>query len=1226
MVLLNQNQLLGGIIPDVLISKITLETAGGSPPLKENNPHIDLEKTPPKFVDPITGKLTTPKIRPNVILKNISSQAIDPVPSEKLIVTLDLILKEKLDNGLIGTWFKNKDFGKYLRLKVIQSTAPELTNAASGNKNLLFAMAKDNVVPLSTGLLNTNLRLLSEHLNSNDVQDTLRILHSSIEERTLNVHSDIIGDKTNLTQHYTEVDNDGNTITSFVFRTKFELNNQNPEHLSYFAFSYLDLFQLAKDFKMKLDSKLISEPYGKAVSEIVFDNGETVGESFVYLDDTGALWVGSIDETVDGNAFGLTKDGTKIPITRSLVGNSTLQDFRHFKDIERLFLDFSVIDNEILNIKLDGPRKDKLDISTDDSFFSDFYLSKDDNGNVRFYFSLNMRKILAKNALFGKLFSNPKTGKLAIFDSSIVSMKILRRRVMGSPEIGSGVDISHLFDDNQIDELISISGEKNYKGFLEKNDEISSLREINDISVQGIEGPQDLSDVRNFTGVDKTADDVTDGYFVYGIELEIEDSSVDFLKNRLRQLRTARLDLDDYLSRGTRLDSDSTLVSNNNPHIDFPGETKLDQTTHIPGNFNTLLNRFSQKFIDEQIQIYGKSEDSITPWGTAVAIYIDMLKLFVPDTSNIPFDKFTKSLLFFVHPATGNPSGILKVSKLMETLESTLSKVVGDIPSPNTFSSTAAQSAAIGSKSPTKIFKLSKFFTSVFDSNISKTIGYDFLDIATNQDQKNGLKVISGEEYAERVERETNHYYVQPNNQKPDINIKTKDQEFTKSDSINNTSFSYLTPAKINFSDKFSVTRLGHSPTPFMNKTTLAHLDLSIKSFNVNPLPIKTQNFAKLKSNTDKPFQEVSHDVIKILAAANVQPVLKMNQVKVPLPSVVKDPVPFKRPLVNIDPLMEDNSSCTVTKDEPQKIESHTNPTPVLLELARRLDTKKPANSPITHKNTLSFSSNKQLIKGKPLSIRMFDLNSPSSLLHQTVQDNSFRSVKFIQGVPHKNVTLEHAVMQLPNQIKSLYVSRTTPTVIRNNVFQKPTDPIRDPEEKSEFRLNYQMINSVQVFNGYQTSVDGELLLKNPLWVPLTLSIYNESIGKDLLCRLKPYENNIIGVVRDASLELPIYDEYFIIRPQKDAAGIQTPEVAKPPVLTVLPPPQKGKKIETPTIEIIKKENAKQLNVRSEYIQTNVVNNNVAKPTIGKSNLPVKKTEPPKKPAPVPPSRYRGIK
>lgn len=1187
MVFLNQDQVLGEIVPDVLISRITLETAGRPPAAGEDDPHVDSRSKPQKVKNPFTGKLIIPAIRPDFLKK--TSAAIQPnflnkgiakinlpvlnksdTSAEKLIVTVDLVLKEKLDNGLIGTWFKNQNFSKYIRLKIIQSTKLELTQEASNNRTLLAILDKNKFMPLGHDVVTNGLNFISNKLNLTPAHNIHQVLDSSIQSKILNVKDDIEGDKSSLTNKYTEVDADGNTIVSFTFRARFELTNPYPEHLSYFAFSYLDLPQLAKDYRLTLNQNILREPMGKVVSDIVIDNSEVVGQSFIYTDADGGIWVGAIDESNQGGAFGITKDGTRIPLHKSLVGNSKVQDNRDFHDIDRLVLNFSVVDNEILNSKMIGPRNDRSVIELPEMAFSDMSLARDEDGHSRFFFSINFKKLLESNATFAKIFKNQESANMAMRDSSIMSMKVFRRRIKGSPEIGSAADISQLFDSNQIDDAIVVSGEKSYKTFREVNNKVASLREINDISTAGIEGGQNLSDIRHFTGVDKTAPDITDGYFIYGIDMEIQDTSYDFLFNRIVEIRSARERLEKYYQEAIQLSSTKTIISNANPHIDFPGEDKGEQSTVKIGNFDPFLNRFTQKFIDEQRKKYsiGIIANPPTPWGDAISIYIKNLRLFSEDSTALPFDKFEKSLFYFTHPATGNPSGILKVIKLLESLESSVSRLIGFSPSVSSglLSNPSASPSGMGlkfnnitpivkvatkRKIAIKSFKVNKIFSNIFNGSIEKSVGYDFLDISGSNDQLNGLKTISGDEYASRVERETNHYFVKPNDLKPNINLKFKDQVYTANDHIDNTSFSYLTPARVKFADKFNVVRLGNSPTPLMQRDALAHLDFSIKSYNSVSEPIKDRK-TETKLSINKTTQNLMYDTVRYFAKMNVEPILFHNETRINLTDVLKDkPIP-RIPAV-IDPIIQDNSICGIgNKKEIVAAVANTNPIPLLLELSKRLKTERlsVAQAPGIKRPTFADPSS---FKEK-VSIKAFDLASRESKLNNIIQDPRLHSSEaFFQGMPH-HTTLELALTKLPNQVKSLFLSRTSPDIIRKNWLSHPTDPLLSQEDSSEFRLSYRMINTVQVFNGYQKSADGQLLLKKPQWEPLTLFRYNQSVGDAMLCRLVPYENKVIGIERDKTLELPHYNEYFLLKPNKLAKGIELPVIVRPPVLTPLPP------------------------------------------------------------------------
>mgnify|MGYP006407433251 FL=1 len=108
-VAVNQEQIVGSLIPDVYLKTITLETA--STVIRETNPHIEHARE--------------------------SVRVYKEPTDNSLQVTLDLLLKEELDNNLIDSWFSDQNFQKYLRFTVIQSTDPFVTKIMSASNNAI---------------------------------------------------------------------------------------------------------------------------------------------------------------------------------------------------------------------------------------------------------------------------------------------------------------------------------------------------------------------------------------------------------------------------------------------------------------------------------------------------------------------------------------------------------------------------------------------------------------------------------------------------------------------------------------------------------------------------------------------------------------------------------------------------------------------------------------------------------------------------------------------------------------------------------------------------------------------------------------------------------------------------------------------------------------------------------------------------------------------------------
>ena len=445
MVFLNETDLIGSFVPNARISKITLRNRGSS--LRESNPHVDHER----------------EFRGNAGLGQ-------PVETDPLFVDVDIVLKERIDNSLIGEWFGNQDFLKYIKILVIQSPDPVLTERLSSNRGF----SRNSNIFLDI----INLDRIEDQAFNSDIRAAI----AALERRTFSL-SNMTGNTTSLFRYYTETDDNGDLLTTVTFKTSFDFSFQ-PNHLAYFIFSYIDVQQLIEEFGLSLNTPFPRLPMGKVSSDIVIKNGKTVNTTYAYLDSNGRVWAGDINERA-GNFFGVNSSGEEIILRRIIVGNSKIQDFRNFLDLEKLILNFSIVQNELLQKQILDPNKKRINLEEPKTYFSDFLISRDDDGKSRFMFSMNYVNILKDNARYNRLLFNNSSREEAIEDSAILSMKIFRRRIGGSPEAGSEANPRKLFDENQFDELIVSSGEKKYGTFQTINNNNGSLREIKRLFTKG---------------------------------------------------------------------------------------------------------------------------------------------------------------------------------------------------------------------------------------------------------------------------------------------------------------------------------------------------------------------------------------------------------------------------------------------------------------------------------------------------------------------------------------------------------------------------------------------------------------------------------------------------------------------------------------------------------------------------------------------------------------------
>ncbi len=88
------------------------------------------------------------------------------------------------------------------------------------------------------------------------------------------------------------------------------------------------------------------------------------------------------------------------------------------------------------------------------------------------------------------------------------------------------------------------------------------------------------------------------------------------------------------------------------------------------------------------------------------------------------------------------------------------------------------------------------------------------------------------------------------------------------------------------------------------------------------------------------------------------------------------------------------------------------------------------------------------------------------------------------------------------------------------------------PEFMSFFMLNYKNIVRVEALTGFAKNDNNESSVSQPIWHELThdmATMYKEA-GLNVLCRLVAYEKELYGVKRYGIMDLPIYNEHFIIK------------------------------------------------------------------------------------------------
>lgn len=277
-------------------------------------------------------------------------------------------------------------------------------------------------------------------------------------------------------------------------------------------------------------------------------------------------------------------------------------------------------------------------------FYSDLLMSPDPNGIVRGFFAFDMVGFLKSNSEFNGLINKKNMKKLmaltriqdlTVFrdlknDYEADEFELVRNPIKPRVAIASYSPVDK--SNRRISPTANVV-DANKDGVAEK-----TIGTISELTVSG------LGNRRGFSFVDIDMRDNQNGSYVYGVELTIQDPTVNFFKTQLFGIREARKIIVSYIE-----------------------EAKQKR------NFDSKKSEFSYDYLNGlkvknnlSISIKGKKANKASvPWRIAPKIYFETLENLLG--RNIPkSDK--KNLQKLLYPSTGDLRGAEYFAALLKTL------------------------------------------------------------------------------------------------------------------------------------------------------------------------------------------------------------------------------------------------------------------------------------------------------------------------------------------------------------------------------------------------------------------------------------------------------------------------------------------------------------------------------------------------------------------------------
>ena len=1001
-----------------------------------------------------------------------------------LNVSLDLTIKETLDDSFFGSWFEDININKYILVDIVQSTDKSVTDALSYSNdmiqlcNLRRQIDPNDMTTKAFGYITKNKKF----------SDLLNLLETSTITQTLSINNT----NNKITDYPAYTNNDGDKIYEVSYRVNFLLPNQ-PEHLAYFAVCSIDLDSLCAELKIDYDIAESFEENGRVISEIVINESAVVSESFVYADKNGVIWSGPVHQ----NSQGIWRSGddetpSSINLDRIVVTNTKVQDFRRFNRIERLMFDFN--DDKQYTLLSQKQSENITKIQTVDykpdgysPEFTELFSSIDANGNAKFLFGVDFINVLKNYSKFSKLLdTNNDTFKLAsITETRILDIKLFRRRIKNASQ-----KPYEKLNPEEPDELILQTKDISWKNFLDINNENASIKEVYIFT----QSPNNF--IRFFTGVDKSFKQLTDGVYQYYIEFEIEDGITDYIRTKLQELESAKQLLVEYYNKISKPTMKKFITENSNPHIDSPSEYSQNSLVMDYG-YDIVSNKLSPRLISK-LQAEYSGEFVRKPWYECNIVFSSILDIFSAEISvDEDVENIVKTIDQMLNPNSANPQTVLRTIQMFEYLASSISKIFDISLEAINLSGPVSTSSSKTSKS----FKVTKIFDSFVDTSITKSFGIDYLSNTTSQPSgDDGLLTITSIGMERRIQNEMSKYFT---TQQPNISFPGA------SDNPNSIKYSYLSPTRIDFPGKSTIlTRLSSS----QENTRVRNIDYFFQddsytkavSLQADILNFKLDVTGKNRflAESDKKDTQQQLTPARVAAIAIAQQKVASNKMKEVIGEYSS--TTFGKYSVSTDANVEGNKNDTALVNFMSSLSADA------LRTRQTSGYKRRSTGNGFIPNYIENDSIKQLSSIPATNISV-------------INDDVYGFSRVFSQESLSNIPIQfRAIIFRPQELQSDIRTSITNT---NGSYKINT------ENKARNYFYFEMLTEIQYLEGFETNEAGEEFAIVSKWRTLTKQFVDSlEQSKEILCRMRSFSNPNIGIKSNTEVEERCYDKYFILR------------------------------------------------------------------------------------------------
>ena len=822
---------------------------------------------------------------------------------------------------------------------------------------------------------------------------------------------------------------------------------------------------------------------------------------------------------VTGYAAETSPGGQTVALKPVRVPNKTIHDYEIFEQISKIRFNCNLLENKPLNNRKNAQ-------------FSNLYITNDKNGFVRLFFAVDLGEIIKNNSKIPRLITNETDYSLAL-DTSKPGFK----EIMGSSVITNIVLIRE-----KVDEFGNISPDtENYndaRQIIAKGAQVGSEIPASKYSVkEDTSIPAELDNKRKVIGL------FTE---VKGLNLEASNDAYGNLNLLENYRHFAATDVSMKDIKGGQYKYSVKLEIEDGPM------SYLKRLLTSLKEGQRAMELYYKDFKAGSLKIDYMKKDR-GPWVWAITDLIKTIHMFADLSNDINLGNIRQQIYILSSPKTASAESLSKVVDTYNNVVSHLQDIINEFPSRSKRGEESSNKDTVisGKKTITQSISIDHIFSEIFNAEDNGEVGYDYNDVAFgSKTSEAGMMSFDANVFSKRCEYENYRFF------NPGWAAGLLTDNTTYKSELETTGFSYLTPAMIRLPGRiFRTYNTDNKSVGFVkNANEFDHFGALLDVYSYNTRGYITKQSKILAHKTKKNTTAPSIFSPKLSPPANH----------------VKNGLIQNMAHSNTSVLKKYESSCEIKSDK----EENT------------VDKIMPSKTSINYKKEIDLKSTPELLNHEEEG----DAINPTGIfapLFYMSKLNIEKEISCLSKMLNFNEYKLSAaeVRLLPNQLKALFVSSagTAPSaakMVRHNWYVNNEISLKNLNNAAFYYLNIKNIVLIEVLETFESGI-----LVSPRWVRITQDHLRRAAGapnKKLLCRYRPYDSSKICFHKNETLELNVFNEYFIIDTKnyisKEDITIATKRTIKP--------------IEGTTLL----DNNELLEIDSKHIKTNMVFGDIAKP------------------------------